>query len=1154
MPTTLEFYWDLASLDEGKRIEAAAQLISALCKFQAEMPATTSVATTEEELNRICAGDVAYGIKRLIKGLASPRDGARQGYSIALSELLARVPCISVKLVLDLLWRSTEATKQMKGQEQRDMRFGRIFGLMALVQSGIITRAGTTAVEMRKIVMELAAIGAKKSYLREISYVTLTSLVPMLGKFAFRDELITMFVAVALDKGAIETPDELLLAMRLRRAYPGYDWYSALPQWQGRHMLGAKNVGRLGSVLCEQSVEHPGLFSTWHPQLHRVWDEIFDLYFNRARADEVANAMPMEFELLWERVVENGLFAPGASQFRRYWGFLLLERLLPHLSEDTVPSMMTPNIVRAMSDNISVKGKSALAKVGMRTAERLSEVCESNTKVGLAVLTHLLNQKNTIQPVDAAKTNLRSMMANRIVAKLDSEAIVGYVTYLQQLFAAPRRVRSKSGVADAQTAVNVSDKSIEKQRAWAVDQMIRVARFGQLPITDELTGSVLRFVAAHAAFTVTGDTKKCSVVELRDAPVPELSAATRDYCALALVNLVGELNRHVSEPNRTASDAETRGLAGHARDGTAWPTAALALVLDTKRKRGMQVVLHGYEETQEPLTKLLAQLREMAQAAAGLEAAAAQRVHMLELLLGNLSVGAAFGANPQTQAEYLEVAAEVSECYAKLTQTSQESDSESDDEPELQPVEVLTDILISLFTRDSSILRRLCDQVFVPFAELMTARAMESIVGVLQAREGAGEDVVTEMDGLDAMDVDESDTEMADDNDAGIVDEELRRKIEEALGSNANGDDAASESGAEESFDDEQMTVFDDKLAEIFRQKKEQKTWARELKLSFVNFKLRVLDLADVFLTRQGDNALAIQLVTALVDLARTTNKDTRNRAVHERAVSILNGRLTKIPAGFDQTEALKLLEVVHERARRASDQRELEMLGGVAAFVGRAVLESGDAQASARVHELNAESVRDFLGRKASQIQVGFFRSAMAKQRAGLLTGLWTVAADAVAEFGRPQRAVNVYRQVQAYALADAVLATAPRVASELTDLDEFTALAQRVLRESCASLQETLVFAVSDANQNATGRLHIDGARVREIVQTVLQMVRRVAKVDVFRPVVAVLKPTSEWTQAVQALEASDKLASPVVRNMSRSLANLSLLAEPKKGKKAI
>ncbi|KAJ2817830.1 DNA-directed DNA polymerase, partial [Coemansia erecta] len=698
------------------------------------MPAATSMATTEEEMDRICAGDVSYGIKRLIKGLASPRDGARQGYSIALSELLARLPCVSVKLVLDLLWRSTEATKQMKGQEQRDMRFGRIFGLMALVQSGIITRAGTTAVEMRKIVMELSAIGAKKSYLREIAYVTLTSMVPMLGKFEFRDELITMFVAVALDKGAIETPDELLLALRLRRAYPGYDWYSALPQWQGRHMLGAKNVGRLGTLLCEQSAEHPGLFSNWHPQLHSVWDEIFDLYFNRARADEVANYVPMEFELLWERVVENGLFAPGASQFRRYWGFLLLERLLPHLSEDTVPAMMTPNIVRAMSDNISVKGKSALAKVGVRTAERLSAVCESNTKVGLAVLTHLLNQKNTIQPMDAAKTNLRSMMANRIVAKLDSEAIVGYVAYLQRLFAAPRRVRSKTGVADAQTAVNVSDKSVEKQRAWAVDQMIRVARFGQLPITDELTGSVLRFVAAHAAFSVTGDAAKCSVTELQDAPVPALSAATRDYCALSLVNLVGELNRHVS-------DAESRGLAGRARDGTAWAAAALALVLDGKRRRGVQIVLHGYTETRGQLTELLAQMRAMEKASAGMDAADAQRVQLLELLLGNLCVGAAFGTNAQTQAEYLEVAAEVNECYTKLVQGAEsDADADSDGEPEPKPVEVLTDILISLFTRDSSILRRLCEQVFVPFAELMTARAMESIIGVLQAREGAGED------------------------------------------------------------------------------------------------------------------------------------------------------------------------------------------------------------------------------------------------------------------------------------------------------------------------------------------------------------------------------------------------------------------------------
>ncbi|KAJ2738454.1 DNA-directed DNA polymerase [Coemansia sp. Cherry 401B] len=1119
MPTTLEYYWDLASLDEGKRISAAAQLISTLCRFQAEMPATDEVATTEADMNRICAGDVSYAVKRLIKGLASSRDGARQGYSVALAELLGRVPCITVKLVLDLLWQSTEATKGMKGQEQRDMRFGRIFGLMALVQSGIVTRASTTAVDMRKIVMELAAIGAKQWYLREIAYVTLTSMVPMLGKFGIRDELITMFVAVALDKGAVTTADELLLALRLRRQYPGYDWHTALGQWHGRHMLGARNAGRVAQVLCEQT---EGGAQGWCPQLHSVWDEIFDLYFNRARADEVAMQVPMEFELLWERVVEQGLFAPGATQGRRHRGFMLLERLLPHLSEETVPALMTPNVVRAMSDNVSAKAKSPLAQVGLRTVERLSVVCEGNPKVGLAVLTHLLNQKSTIG--SGERGSLRTLMANRIVATLDSEAIVGYVEYLQQVFTVPGRARGREGVADPRHVANVSEKSVEKQRAWAVDQMIRVARFGQLPITDELTTGVLRFVAMQAAFSDVRDAK---------APAPPLTAATRDYCALALVNLVGELSRQ-AEPSRAKTaepDEQTgaaRGAAGRARDGTAWATAALALVAD-KAPRGAKVVLHGFGETRAVLGEMLGELRAMAKQAGKLKGGAAQRVQALELLLGNVCVAAAFAANPQTQAEYLEVAPEVRECYRRLA-------GKAGDGPE--PVEVLTDILLSLLTRESSALRRLCDQTFVPFAEVMTAPAVDAIVDVLRAREGGSEGVEVEPEALDddAMDVDMSDASDVSDAEpeAPEIDEELRRRIEEALGSEGDAGEASA-SGEEETFDDEQMKVFDDKLAEIFRHKKQQKTWVRELKLSFVNFKLRVLDLADVFLARQGDSALGVRVVAALVDLVHATQRSTRSRVVHDRAAAILGSRLAKVPAGADTDAALELLRTAHTRARQAADRRELDTLGSVAAYAARAALDSGSAVEP--VQALYAESARDFMARKASQLQVGFFRASLERLRADQLHMLWAVARDTLEQFGHPLRAVNVYRQVQAFALADAVAATAGRA-----DAGALGSGARELLAALRGALLATLEFAVADANRNAaTGKLLLDASRLREIVNSALQVVRRVGRSGAFGEAMAVLAPDAAWTQAVEALQTSDKLASPVIKNLARRLVDL-------------
>ncbi|KAJ1988802.1 DNA-directed DNA polymerase, partial [Coemansia thaxteri] len=353
-------------------------------------------------------------------------------------------------------------------------------------------------------------------------------------------------------------------------------------------MFAERNVGKLVSILCETSEENTGLFSSWHAQLHTVWDYVFDLYYNKERAAEVEAGRVMDFETLWERVVERGLFAAGASQFRRYWGFLLVERLLPHLSESTVAGMMSPNIVRALSDNIAVGQKSALVKVSMRTAERLVEVCEKNSKVGLAVLTHLLNQKSTIQASGPKQTNLRSMMASRIVAKLDGEAIVGYVSYLKEIFLQPGAAHGRDGVADPVAAINVSDRSVERQRAWAVDQMIRVARFDQLAASEEVTRGVVGFVTAYAAFQNGGQA----------AGKPELTPATRDYCATAVVGLVGELSRSSSQ--------------AAAADGTLWATAAIAAVLEgsgqpqkqqAAAKRRPQaaaaaaVVLPGFSET-----------------------------------------------------------------------------------------------------------------------------------------------------------------------------------------------------------------------------------------------------------------------------------------------------------------------------------------------------------------------------------------------------------------------------------------------------------------------------------------------------------------------------------------------------------------------------
>ncbi len=76
----MQLYWDLASLEPMERQTAAKQLIEAL---KAHIPEEKEGATVESLLT----DESAYALKRLVRGLPSSRDAARQGFSLALSEV-----------------------------------------------------------------------------------------------------------------------------------------------------------------------------------------------------------------------------------------------------------------------------------------------------------------------------------------------------------------------------------------------------------------------------------------------------------------------------------------------------------------------------------------------------------------------------------------------------------------------------------------------------------------------------------------------------------------------------------------------------------------------------------------------------------------------------------------------------------------------------------------------------------------------------------------------------------------------------------------------------------------------------------------------------------------------------------------------------------
>jgi DNA polymerase phi len=97
MATTLSLFWNLSSASKEERITATVKLVNSLEKFQGQhTPKPEGSPTSEDDeenvgptdgLDVLNAHDVAYSIRRLIRGLASPRESSRLGFSVALTEV-----------------------------------------------------------------------------------------------------------------------------------------------------------------------------------------------------------------------------------------------------------------------------------------------------------------------------------------------------------------------------------------------------------------------------------------------------------------------------------------------------------------------------------------------------------------------------------------------------------------------------------------------------------------------------------------------------------------------------------------------------------------------------------------------------------------------------------------------------------------------------------------------------------------------------------------------------------------------------------------------------------------------------------------------------------------------------------------------------------
>lgn len=1020
----LPLFWHLASSSSQTRLTATADLVEAVQSFQKQFQPKSDLnddddddddededdkdddgsdvsmddeidpqaARLDQELSRNNAEDVVYCVKRLIRGLGSSRDSSRLGFAVALTELLARTPTVTAAQVLSLLVRSSTWSKTMKGSEERDMMFARLFGTVAVSDSGALFAPSTTLDDFTLVLDSLLQLGRGKAWLAEAAGWALLRVVRGLlaSDVAWKDEATKLLLQKVYEEDNTWTPEKVALTVELANVKA--DWKALLtPTFKHAPLLCAANLPALGRILKDGRGEDDDASGAgaYNPKLHFVWDVILSAYTRDGKLVTPKGWAP--FTDLYRTVVDESLFSNSSSPERKYHGFQVFERALPLLDSEQLPLAFTPNFMRTWMNHLSSADRH-LYKAAMRAAKVVQEHVKANPAAGCTLLSQLVGKHGRPDFDKVTKTKT----VESILASLDIGGVSDFVSYLENVL---RGDRGGSGEGDDAT-------SREEKRIWALDQMLALCRNGAIPKDDTWIERVLDDLQVYGFFLVRSADKKAKVAPLKQIGKPfaeATSAVARQRFFAALV-----------EATKSA-------------DSGKWVQHALQLMASLEKNKHVELVSDADDEIKALRTRA-AGVIEQAKKAEG----SASRG--LQILLPFL---------------VLQTYDDVEDALDMLDDATTAAEGilgkkEDDDVP---PIDALLDVLIALLDKGSADLRTLANLVFGLLAPNMGRSAIDHLVVQLEqagaeveADEEEEDDEDEEMDEDAAEEEDSSssdDEEESDDEDSGEVDPDFRARVAEALQVSGLAADADADSDEESVWDDDQMMAVDAQLAAVFKQNSSNPKRAdlKHAAIESAHFKTRILDFVDAYLRRPG--APALGLVLPLLRLVRSPGE------LANKAAGIIRQRLGRgqLTLSEDQlSEASSVLNEVHALARRAPSAEFSALCAAASAFLSRA--------AAKPATEAYAATASDFVSRKHSQVHPAFLADYVKRFPSRALALAPTLL----------EKAVNAYRQTQAYGLVGQLMAQLPAlVKAGDVSRAEAQSLAQKALDAALETLQKS-------------------------------------------------------------------------------------------------
>lgn len=686
----------------------------------------------------------------------------------------------------------------------------------------------------------------------------------------------------------------------------------------------------------------------------------------------------------------------------------------------------------------------------------IQNVAEENKQVGFALITQLLG-KNGHQKFDSI-THTKTV--ENLLTTMDTEGIKSYLEYL------------------AHTFITLDEKHADSSRDWALNQMALLVTNTKIPKEETWVTDLVQFLIIHSFFEIKSDDKKStSYLTGLHTPTPALSPSTIKLCQERFQTVLVALSK--LPPLQQTSSVKSKKLNGITNNGELWAYKVFSIYQSLLKNKKLKSLIHPAPKTIKATEKAVHIVSELRAKIDKLDKA---QVHDsvergFEILFLNIIIHTLMN-----ESEGVSVLTELTDCYQntfapvtkKSTKKAPKKSEQEDEEEQLDPIDVIVDILVSFLTNESPVLKNLAEQVFEIFSHKLTKQSLEMLLTILASGEDNKQDGELfgdndqedseDDDDVEMIDMDNIEEESDDDED---VDEELRQKIEEAM--KAQGIHALDDASDEE-LDDEAMAAFDEKLAEVFKQKKILKEDKTTMQQNVVHFKNNVMGLIVIYARKNPTNPLVLSLIVPLLNIIRATpSKSVTNQFV-EKVIAFLKNRLTKSTEyPKEQSDfVFDIVQAVHDFAKSSTSKELSEMANQLSLYLRKCILGGSDFEvtdktpkktkkALTKFNAIYSASIQLYMTKKSTPFPTSIIQQLL--QRYPLSS--WDLLQTLVTYLNRAECA-NIYRLSMACKWAAVIIQRTVGKKSE-TYNQKFLHLVPQI----AASVKSTIELSLKDGEQ---------------------------------------------------------------------------------------